>query len=277
MLPDTPPVTGPAMPPVLPAMLRQRPGNRWSAILGMTGLLLAISEGPLHADPVLVFSPAGCGQPGTGPSPGPHGTPRSWSECLPQATADRDEAFSRLRWPCIIRGMLWAQRQGRSSPPLPAEQLIPVLKEAFAAAGLPPELAWVAEVESTLNPQATSKSGARGLFQFKPDTARRFDLLTDQGDHRAKPEESARAAARYLAQLHSRFGDWTLAIAAYNAGEGCVSRLLKARQASLYEEIADGLPDQTQVYVIKVTAILALREGVRPGALPPPRLTPSGS
>jgi membrane-bound lytic murein transglycosylase D len=154
---------------------------------------------------------------------------------------------------------------------------IPVLKAAFAAEGLPRELAWVAEVESSWATNAVSRSGARGLYQFKPEAAKRFALLQETRDFRTEPEPSARAAARYLAQLYSQFGDWRLALAAYNAGEGCVSRLLKSRRARSYDEIAAYLPPQTQVYVIKVMSIVSIREATTLSALPGPRLIPIGN
>lgn len=190
---------------------------------------------------------------------------------------DTDDDFNRKRWPCIIRGGIWSR--GQESAPLPpcARELIPILKAAFAAQGLPGELAWVAEVESMWVTNAVSKSGARGLYQFKPEAARRFELLRDLADEREHPERSARAAARYLAHLYAQLGDWRLAIAAYNAGEGCVSRLLKSRRARTYDAIAADLPAQTQVYVIKVMTIMSLREHTALSALPAPEINPSGN
>ena len=193
----------------------------------------------------------------------------------PSLSLDRN--FRHTRWPCIIRGAAWSRRQGVESLPPHALDFIPLLKAAFAAEGLPQELAWVAEVESAWATNAVSRSGARGLYQFKPEAAKRFALLQETRDFRTEPEPSARAAARYLAQLYSQFGDWRLAIAAYNAGEGCVSRLLKSRRARSYDEIATYLPPQTQVYVIKVMSIVSIREATTLSALPGPRLSPSGN
>ena len=187
-----------------------------------------------------------------------------------------DPSFSKKRWPCIIRGAAWGRRLEGAPLSPKANDLIPLLKQAFAAEGLPVQLAWVAEVESTWNTNAVSRSGALGLFQFKEDSARRFSLLHDSGDLRTVPEASARAAARYLSELYCRLGDWRLAVAAYNAGEGCVTRLLKSRKAKVYEEIAAELPPQTQVYVIKVMATLLRRENACLSALPGP-FTPSGN
>jgi membrane-bound lytic murein transglycosylase D len=145
------------------------------------------------------------------------------------------------------------------------------LKTQFSKAGLPQELVWVAEVESMLNTNAVSGSGAKGLFQFKNEAAKRFGILREPHDFRSEPDKSAKAAAQYLSHLYLQFNDWILSVAAYNAGEGCVSRLLKKHEARLYETIAGELPPQTQVYVIKVMTTLALREKTQLSSLPPPR------
>lgn len=183
-----------------------------------------------------------------------------------------DPHFAKYRWPCIIQGGLWAKRQSQSTLPAHATILVPKLKACFLLQGLPQELAWVAEVESMLNTNAVSITGARGLFQFKPESARRFGLLKETEDFRSVPDKSARAAAQYLAHLYTQFGDWTLSVAAYNAGEGCVGRLLKKHKTNLYADIAPDLPAQTQVYVIKVMTTIALRENTQLSALPPPSL-----
>lgn len=186
-----------------------------------------------------------------------------------------DVGFGKSRWPQIVKAVAWTRKLAKSPPPVQAGALMPRLKAVFADEGVPPELAWIAEVESTFNPRATSRTGARGLFQFTPATAERFGLLVDGTDSRAIPEESARAAARYLAFLYQRFGDWMLAVAGYNAGEGCVARLLERHHATSFYEIVEYLPEETQVYVPKVAATLALRENIRLGALPSPTISPT--
>jgi len=129
---------------------------------------------------------------------------------------------------------------------------------------VPPELVWIAEVESSFDPRARSPAGAAGLFQLMPATAQRFGLRSSwPWDQRLKPEPSARAAAQYLSFLHGKFKDWRLALAAYNAGEGTVQDLLTRRKAHSYDAIARELPAETQMYVPKVEAILLRREGVR--------------
>jgi membrane-bound lytic murein transglycosylase D len=150
--------------------------------------------------------------------------------------------------------------------PLPARApvLVPKLSAIFAAEGVPPEIVWLAEAESSLNPAARSPVGAKGLFQFMPETARSMGLSTLLPDERTDPEKSARAAARYLRALHGKFGNWALVFAAYNAGEGRVGRTLTARKARTFTAIADALPAETRMYVPKVCALIAVRAGVPP-------------
>jgi membrane-bound lytic murein transglycosylase D len=152
-----------------------------------------------------------------------------------------------------------------------AGKLMPILRAAFTAEGVPPEIAWIAEAESTLNPSARSPSGAKGLFQLMPDTAKNLGLSTFLPDERSDAEKSAKAAARYLRTLHEKFGDWPLAFAAYNAGEGRVRRLLKAKDADTFSEIAASLPNETRMYVPKVCATIEVRAGVPPDKIGAPK------
>lgn len=145
------------------------------------------------------------------------------------------------------------------------------IKEIFISEGVPPELVWIAEVESMLDPRAKSRAGALGLFQFTRDTAERFGMRTGRNDERLDPVKSARAAAWYLKSLHGRFGSWPLAVAAYNAGEARVAGSLRRRRATTYDDVAALLPYETRDYVPRVMAIVGAREGIDPHSLPPPR------
>jgi membrane-bound lytic murein transglycosylase D len=89
-----------------------------------------------------------------------------------------------------------------------------------------------------------------------------LNLAASPRDERLEPEKSARAAAKYLRALYRHYGDWRLALAAYNAGGTRVDKLLKQERAQTFEAIAHHLPAETQMYVPKVEATLRRREGL---------------
>jgi len=122
---------------------------------------------------------------------------------------------------------------------------------------LPVEVLSVALVESGFNPLAISPKGARGVWQLMPDTAMRYGLTVAPGnDQRTHLEHATRAAARYLQDLYGLFGDWELALAAYNAGEGRVQRAIELAGARDFNELARRklLPLETRNYVPAVLA-----------------------
>ncbi|HEV2438284.1 MAG TPA: lytic transglycosylase domain-containing protein [Verrucomicrobiae bacterium] len=157
---------------------------------------------------------------------------------------------------------LWVKKVGVVPWPAAAKELVPELKPIFTAQKVPPDLVWVAEAESSFDRHALSPAGAAGLFQLMPNTAKRFGLSLWPRDQRYQPEPSATASAQYLKHLYDRFKDWRLALAAYNAGEGTVQKLLDRYQTQNYDDIAQHLPAETQMYVPRVEAILHQREGV---------------
>ena len=161
----------------------------------------------------------------------------------------------------------WMTRLRARPAPEQARALMPILGKAFTSEDVANELAWIAEVESTFNPSARSPSGAKGLFQLMPDTAKGLGLSTWMPDERSHPEKSARAAARLLHGLYTRLGDWPLALAAYNAGEGRVRRTLEKKGAKSFQEIASSLPVETRLYVPKVLATVSTRTGLSPEKL----------
>jgi membrane-bound lytic murein transglycosylase D len=152
------------------------------------------------------------------------------------------------------------------------EQLIPKLKKIFEEEGVPTEWVWLVEIESDFKIDAKSVKGAKGLFQFVPETAKRFGLKIGREDERLNPEKSARAAAKYLKFLYEKFGNWRLALAAYNAGEGRVEKLLQVHNGKTFDHISFDLPSETRHYVMKVLDIVKSRENLDPQKLPAPKL-----
>jgi len=156
----------------------------------------------------------------------------------------------------------WIRKLKDRPAPARAAKLLPDLKRIFRAEGVPPELVWQAEAESTFNPAARSPAGAAGLYQFMPATAEEFGLSLSPEDERLDALKNARAAARYLKRLHGRFHSWPLALAAYNCGQGRVSNILRKQNGTTYEDIHHKLPAETRMYVPKIAALVQLRENV---------------
>jgi membrane-bound lytic murein transglycosylase D len=164
--------------------------------------------------------------------------------------------------PQLVRE-IWIKKIAEQPWPAGAKRYVSRLKPVFTAGKVPPELVWIAEVESSFDPRARSPAGAAGLFQLMPKTARQYGLSTWPIDQRLKPEPSAGAAARHLKNLHAHYNDWRLTLAAYNAGEGKVDRLLARQKIKTYDTIAKHLPAETQLYVPRIEATLLRREGLK--------------
>jgi membrane-bound lytic murein transglycosylase D len=124
--------------------------------------------------------------------------------------------------------------------------------------GMPTELALLPFIESAYNPQAMSVARASGMWQFIPSTGRDFELKQNAfRDDRRDVLASTRAALDYLQKLHTMFGDWQLALAAYNWGEGSVQRaVLKNQKAGLPTDyLSLKMPAETQMYLPKLQAV----------------------
>ena len=126
---------------------------------------------------------------------------------------------------------------------------------------LPKGLAYLPVIESAYIPTNTSRSGAYGIWQFMPDTAREYGLRVDWWvDERADPELSTRAAAAYLTDLYRHFQDWPLALASYNGGPGRIDRALAASGTRTFWELKDlaVIPRETRGYVPTFFAALII-------------------
>ena len=189
------------------------------------------------------------------------------------AQAPADDVFAALRRQRLLAAeqtlsqTMTVQPVAVQPTPLPPESLVPseavpvwarglsgasweLMVKTFEAEGVPAELLAVGWVESRFNPRALSPKGARGAWQFMPETARRYGLeVRDSRDDRTDLALSTRAAARHLADLYRRFGDWPLALAAYNAGAERVEAATTRAGTRDFWSLRPWLPAETQDYV----------------------------
>ncbi len=146
-----------------------------------------------------------------------------------------------------------------------SQPYLPYVRRVFTQYGLPQDLVLLPFVESGYNVRAYSWAGAGGMWQFMRGTGRLYDLKADWWiDERRDPYKATDAAARHLRDLYDRFGDWYLALAAYNAGEGKISRALKQAKCDTFFELTEKnrklsrrirLKKETKQYVPKFIAI----------------------
>jgi membrane-bound lytic murein transglycosylase D len=150
----------------------------------------------------------------------------------------------------------WLKRSGR---------YMDLFRSVLQKEGLPPDLVHLVFVESGFNVNARSYAAAVGPWQFMRSSAQLFGLNVNQWvDERKDPEKATVAAARYLKHLYGIFGDWPLALASYNAGEGTVMRAIQHQGTTNYWELR--LPKQTEEYVPQFMAALAIsRDPVKYG------------
>ncbi len=143
-----------------------------------------------------------------------------------------------------------------------AQLYLPHIRERFREEGLPEDLIYLPFVESGFNPFALSRAGACGVWQFMPQTGVNYGLTVDDWvDERRDPYKATEAAIKYLKKLHGDFGDWPLALAAYNAGEGRIGRAMEKTGRSDYISLCEASSDikeETKLYVPKFLAIVKI-------------------
>lgn len=135
---------------------------------------------------------------------------------------------------------------------------MPIFESALQEAGLPDELKYLPMIESGLKAEATSCKGAGGLWQFMPSAAKDYDMhITASIDERCDPYISSKGACRLLSKLFERYGDWHLALAAYNAGPGTVNNAIRRAGGGhqTFWTVANYLPAETRKYVPKFIAM----------------------
>ena len=154
---------------------------------------------------------------------------------------------------------------------------MPIFEDIFNRYGLPQELKAMAIVESALNPTATSRAGAKGMWQFMYNTAKTYGLRIDSYvDERLDVEKAADAAARYLLDAYNIFGDWCLAISSYNCGSGNVNKAIRRAGKNDFWSIYPYLPRETRGYMPAfVGALYAMTYYKEYGLVPEPVQMPA--
>jgi len=147
---------------------------------------------------------------------------------------------------------IWLSRSGK---------YLPMMQKELKDAGLPEDLAYLAMIESGYNQKAYSKANASGLWQFIPGTGSQYNLRMNKYiDERREAIKSTKAAVRFLSNLYDEFGDWHLAVAAYNAGPGKISKGLERYNVTDFWSLAenDYLAMETKRYVPKLIASIII-------------------
>jgi membrane-bound lytic murein transglycosylase D len=137
------------------------------------------------------------------------------------------------------------------------DRFVPILQKMMQEAGVPTEFLYLAMTESSFDPYSSSPARASGIWQFIPETARRYGLVNNAFvDERRDPIKSTEAAIAYLKRLHDMFGKWYLAALAYNCGEGSVTKAIAKAGTDdisvLLDENQKYLPKESRLYIRKI-------------------------
>lgn len=142
-----------------------------------------------------------------------------------------------------------------------AQIYLPYIREVFREKNVPEDLIYLPMIESSFNPQAVSHAGAAGLWQFMPMTGAIYNLKVNYwSDDRFDPERSTKAAAEHLIRLNKNFKSWVIALAAYNAGGGRISRAIRQVKSNNFDDLikAGVLPKETREYIPKYVAAVII-------------------
>lgn len=179
------------------------------------------------------------------------GTPKEYEERLSKLPAEIEMPYNSVVGKYI--DMYVGKRRGMVSDMLALHNYYGnIFLEELEKQGMPTELQYLPVIESALKPNAVSRVGATGLWQFMPATAKGLGMeVNSLVDERRDPRISSRNAAKYLKQLYNIYGDWSLAIAAYNCGPGNVNKALRRAGGGKKDfwEIYRFLPAETRGYV----------------------------
>lgn len=175
----------------------------------------------------------------------------------------------------IIKSFLKNRKKSFERLMATSEYYFPMFEEAFARKNVPLEIKYLAIVESALNPKAVSKMGATGIWQFMYHTGKQYNLKIDSYvDERSDPLKASEAAAQYMSNMYTIFGDWELVLASYNSGPGNVSKAIRRSGGQQnFWDIRKHLPKETQGYVPAFLATMYLYEyrkehGIKPNKAP---------
>jgi membrane-bound lytic murein transglycosylase D len=179
------------------------------------------------------------------------------------AVANRSLGFSFQVHPMIQQFINYYRGRGRSTMETGlyrSGMFMRMARRVFREEGVPENVAWLGQVESTWKPTALSWASASGLWQFIPGTGSRFGLQrTAYVDERNSFDEATRASARYLKFLANRYhGNWELAMAAYNSGEGNVDRAIRRAGVENFWSAFPYLPQETRNYVPNILATILI-------------------
>jgi len=167
----------------------------------------------------------------------------------------------------VIKGYLKRRRQSLEKLMALSSYYFPMFEKELDRFDIPLEIKYLAIVESALKPRARSRVGATGLWQFMFGTGKEMGLdVTSYVDERSDPIKSTEAACKYLAKLYKIFGDWDLALAAYNSGPGNVSKAIRRSGGYRnYWNIRQNLPRETAGYLpaFLATAIFAFLKQIQ--------------